>query len=185
MKKMTRFNFTAVSILVLLISGAWIYISAPDQNQMQVSQEAPSVGFIAPDFELETMQGESIHLADLRGKAVIINLWASWCGPCRAEMPAMQTVFEKYADEDFTILAVNATNQDDISSARAFASELGLSYPILLDVNGIVSDLYNLRALPTTFFIDPEGQIQEVIIGGPMAEALLEIRAQNLIGMLP
>lgn len=181
MKIANRRERRLVFAAVLLVSAAWIGISAPEVDQLKNAQEAASVGFLAPDFSLDTMQGETIRLADLRGQGVIINLWASWCGPCRAEMPAMQNVYEDFKDQGFTILAVNATNQDNLAAARAFVEELGLSYPILLDVNGETSDLYNLRALPSTFFIDREGRIQEVIIGGPMAEALLEIRAQKLI----
>lgn len=173
------------SALALIFSAAWIMISAPDSNTLLASQEAPSVGFLAPDFTLETLEGDSITLSELRGTAIIINLWASWCGPCRAEMPAMQNVYEKYKDSGFTILAVNATNQDSLAAARAFVEELGLSYPILLDIEGKVSDLYNLRALPTTYFVNPDGIIEEVVIGGPMAEALLSIRAEQLLAELP
>lgn len=160
-------------------------LSAPTADNFTQAQSAPSTGFLAPDFTLSTLNGESITLSDLRGQAVLVNLWASWCTPCRAEMPAMQVVYERYKDQGFTILAVNASNQDNLSSAQAFVEELGVTYPILLDVDGEVSALYQLRALPSTFFVGPDGRIQEVIIGGPMAEALLSIRAEQLIAELP
>lgn len=178
-------QFKLLSIALLLLGAAWIAVSAPDANTFTQAQSAPTKGFLAPDFTLTTLSGESITLSDLRGQAVLINLWASWCGPCRAEMPAMQKVYERYQDQGFNILAVNATNQDSLSAAQAFVEELGLSYPILLDFDGSVSRLYQLRALPSSFFIGPDGRIQEVIIGGPMAEALLSIRAEQLIAEIP
>jgi peroxiredoxin len=178
-------QFNLISAALLLFGAAWIVVSAPDPNNFSQAQSAPSKGFLAPDFTLSTLSGESITLSDLRGQAVLVNLWASWCTPCRAEMPAMQVVFERYKDRGFTILAVNATNQDSLSSAQAFVEELGVTYPILLDLDGEVSALYQLRALPSTFFVAADGRIQEVIIGGPMAEALLSIRAEQLIAELP
>ena len=177
------FNF--LSAALLLLGAAWISISAPDARSFAQAQSAPTKGFLAPDFTLTTLSGESITLSDLRGQAVLINLWASWCGPCRAEMPAMQQVYEDYQDRGFQILAVNATNQDSLSSAQAFVAELGVTYPILLDLDGKVSELYQLRALPSSFFVSPDGRINEVIVGGPMAHALLSIRAEQLIAELP
>lgn len=181
MRNRTPKEFLLLSALTLLAGAAWIAISAPEPSRLESSQSAPSVGFLAPNFSLGSLDGETIQLSDLRGQAVILNLWASWCGPCRAEMPAIQNVYEAYADKGLVILALNATYQDDLASASAFAAELGLTYPILLDLDGSVSSQYNLRALPTTYFIDPEGRVQDVVIGGPMSEALLEIRAEELM----
>jgi peroxiredoxin len=178
-------NFQWLSIALLIFGAAWISLSAPEPEQFNQAQSAPSKGFLAPDFTLTTLTGETIALSDLRGEAVLINLWASWCGPCRAEMPAMQEIHERYSDRGFHILAVNATNQDSLESAAAFVDELGVTYPILLDLDGNVSALYQLRALPSTFFVGPDGRITEVIVGGPMAEALLSIRAEELLAELP
>ena len=93
----------------------------------------------------------------------------------------MQEVYEEYKDLGFVILAVNTTYQDDLNDALAFAEDLRLSFPILFDTDGIVSHRYQSRALPTSFFIDQDGIIQEVVIGGPMADALLRIRVEQLI----
>jgi len=178
-------QFQWLSIIVLLFAAAWIVLSAPEVSSFEQAQSAPTKGFLAPDFTLTTLSGESITLSDLQGQAVLVNLWASWCGPCRAEMPAMQVVYDRYREQGFHVLAVNATNQDSLSSAQAFVKEMGVSYPILLDINGEVSAMYQLRALPSSFFISPDGRIREVIIGGPMAEALLSIRAEQLIAEIP
>lgn len=167
--------------LLLLLGALWIPLTALEPGAAAEAQAAPYAGFYAPDFTLESADGETITLSDLRGQAMLVNLWASWCGPCRAEMPAMQRVYERYREQGFEVLAVNATNQDSRAAALAFYEELGLSYPLLFDVDGSASDAYQLRALPSSFFILPDGRIQEVVIGGPMAEALLIIRVESLL----
>lgn len=141
----------------------------------------PRQGFLAPDFGLPNSQGEIVRLSSLRGQPVIINLWASWCTPCRAEMPAIQKVYEQYKDQGLVVLGVNATNQDNPQNAVQFVEDMGLTFPILFDMDGEVSQQYLLSALPTTFFVDGSGTIQEVVVGGPMAEALLKIRVEQLI----
>lgn len=93
----------------------------------------------------------------------------------------MQRVFEAYQAQGFIILAVNATSQDQMTSALEFAAEMGLTFPLLFDQSGEVSRLYQVQALPTSFFIDSQGIIQEVVVGGPMSEALLEIRVKQLL----
>jgi peroxiredoxin len=95
-------------------------------------------------------------------------------------MPAIQRVYDTYREQGINVLAVNSTYQDNLSDAISFSQTLGLTFPILLDHDGSVSDLYEVRSLPTTFFIDAQGIIQEIIIGGPMAESLLQIRAARL-----
>ena len=96
-------------------------------------------------------------------------------------MPAIEAVYNAFKDQGFTVLAVNATNQDDREAAVQFVETHKLTFPILLDLSGEVSRQYELRALPSTFFVDEKGIIQEVVIGGPMAEALLLSRVQELI----
>ncbi|NUM46213.1 MAG: redoxin domain-containing protein [Anaerolineales bacterium] len=170
-----------IAILALLAGAIWIVISAaPPGTTTGGNIPAPRAGFIAPDFTLSTPAGEPITLSELRGRPVILNLWASWCGPCRAEMPALQRVHEAYQDAGLVLLAVNATTQDSESAALAFAAEYGLTFPILFDLDGQASQLYELRALPSTYFIRPDGIIEEVVLGGPMAEALLRTRVEKL-----
>lgn len=164
----------------------WIWLSrVSPQDALAGESMAPHVGFRAPEFELPTPQGKQISLSELRGQAVIINLWASWCPPCREEMPALQEVYESYHDQGLEILAVNATNQDDLTAAVEFSNQLGLAFPILLDSDGEVSRLYRLQSLPTTYFIGRDGFIRDVVVGGPMAEALLRVRVERLLGETP
>lgn len=96
-------------------------------------------------------------------------------------MPAMQRTYQDFQDQGFSILAINATFQDRMEEAADFAAQKDLSFPILFDSNGAVSALYQVRALPTSFFIDAQGLISEVVVGGPMSEALLRSRIDKLI----
>jgi len=169
--------------LFLLMAGfAWILFSA-DKTGTSTSGliPAPQRGFLAPDFELKTTSGETVKLSDLRGQAVLVNLWATWCPPCRAEMPTLEKVHDEYKDQGFTILAVNMTYQDDAQAITPFVAEHGLTYPILLDETGEMAKAYQLKSLPSSFFINRDGTINEVVVGGPMAEALLRTRLEAIM----
>ena len=169
-------------ITILLAGLVWTYVSADQEGTTTAGQiPAPREGFLAPDFTVETLEGESVQLSDFRGKVVLVNLWATWCPPCQAEMPAMQRMYVEYKEQGFTILAVNMTYQDSPSAIAPFAKDNNLTFPILLDKSGSVAKGYQLRSLPSSFFIDRFGIVQEVVIGGPMAEALLRTRIESLL----
>ncbi len=175
-------HWNTLTLVTLVLAAGWIWISAaPPGSTTGGAIPAPAENFLAPDFSLTTLEGEPVSLADFRGKVVLLNFWASWCPPCRSEMPAMERVYQDYADRGFVILAVNATQQDSPDAARRFVSEQGLTFPILLDTSGTVSALYRTRSLPTSFFIGADGIIDEVVIGGPMSEALLRTRVETLL----
>jgi len=170
------------SFLVLLLGAVWIWFSrTPVEESTQERIPAPQAGFLAPDFSGTTLTGEKLSLSQLRGKPELMNVWASWCTPCRAEMPAMERVYRDFRSMGFEILAVNATSQDDQAKAMAYAQEQDLTFPILLDTDGEISNRYRVNSLPTSFFINAQGVIHEVVIGGPMSEALLRIRIQQLL----
>ncbi len=172
--------------LILAAGAAWIWASrTTPQSTSGGGIPAPIQGFHAPDFELNTLQGQSIRLSDLYGKPIVVNLWASWCPPCKAEMPTFEKVYQQYANQGFTILAVNASNQDSLADAQAFVQANELTFPILMDTQGRVSQLYDLRSLPTSFFIGRDGIIREVVVGGPMSEAGLKIRVEQLMKEAP
>lgn len=168
--------------LILLTGLVWIYFSAQDGDaSFAGTVAAPQQGFLAPDVELATTTGETIRLSDLRGQAVLVNLWATWCPPCRAEMRAIEKVYNEYKEGGFIVLAINMTYQDDSSAVIPFVAEHGLTFPILLDTSGETARAYQLRSLPSSFFITREGIIHEVVIGGPMAEALLRTRVEEIL----
>ena len=172
----------ALYIIILIATLAWIFVSADRTGTSTAGAiPAPQQGFLAPDFSLNTPNGESFTLSELRGQAVLVNLWATWCPPCRAEMPAMQKMYEEYKDQGFVVLAVNMTYQENYSAVVPFTQDHGLTFPILLDETGNVAGKYELRSLPSSFFVDRNGIIQEVVIGGPMAEALLRTRIESIL----
>ena len=173
-----RLLFTSILALGLI----WTLISADKTGSTTAGLiPAPQKGFLAPDFTLETLDGESITLSDLRGRVVLVNFWASWCPPCRAEMPAFRQAFQDYHGQGFEILAVNATAQDNLRDIAAFVEEYNLSFPIALDADGSVNEKYQVRSLPTSYFVDKEGIITEVVIGGPITEALVRARIEELL----
>jgi cytochrome c biogenesis protein CcmG, thiol:disulfide interchange protein DsbE len=130
---------------------------------------APAVGHPAPDFTLTTLDGTQVRLSELRGRPVVLNFWATWCPPCRGEMPQLEAASRRYADQ----VAVIGVNQvEPAGTVQAFANEVGLTYPIPLDSSGVASRLYGVRSLPTTFFIDRDGMIRQIQVGG-LTEATL------------
>ena len=135
-------------------------VSQPISSNLET---APEKGALAPDFALKNLDGELVRLSDFRGQPVLINLWATWCGPCRLEMPAFEKRFQMYKDDGFIVLAVDFDEPvDDVTS---FRDELGLTFELLLDPGAEVQQLYRNRTYPSSFFVDGEGVIQVQHIG--------------------
>ena len=180
---LTRKGWRWISAAVLAAAALWVVGTAqlgPKTEATELST-APQEGFNAPGFTLTTLDQDSLSLEDLRGQAVILNFWASWCPPCQEEMPAMQSVYETFKDQGLQIVAVNLAFQDSTEAAQSFVDELSLTFPVVMDEDGDVARQYRISALPTTFFIDAEGVVQEVVMGGPLSEALLYTRAESLL----
>ena len=141
----------------------------PD-SELEVGLDA---GQLAPDFELQTVNGETMQLSDLRGEKVLLNFWATWCPPCRAEMPDMQNYHEGY--DDGVILAVNLLEtEQNMEQVEDFLEEFGISFPILLDETTEVTTSYNAFALPTSYFINKDGTIDSMAIGAINYDMLVE-----------
>jgi cytochrome c biogenesis protein CcmG, thiol:disulfide interchange protein DsbE len=173
--------FKAVFLVVAIIGGAWLAGSriSGDQPQTQ-TQTAAQVGFLAPDFALPALDGQIVSLSAQRGSVVLVNLWASWCQPCRSEMPAINRLFRTYRDAGFVVLGVDATYQDDEADARSLARSMGLTFTIVFDRDGSAGSAYRLRSLPTSYFIGRDGVIREIVVGS-MSEATLEARVKRLL----
>lgn len=169
------------SVVLLAVLAWWLGSTAPQAATSDAQNASPRVGFAAPDFTLDRLGGGQVTLSEFRGKVVIVNLWASWCLPCRGEMPLFQDFYEANSARGLVIIAVNTTYQDSEADASEFVREFGLSFPIALDRTGEVSGLYQLRALPTTFFIDRQGVIRELVLGGPMREATMLLTVETLL----
>src|SRR2546428_4115923 len=120
-------------------------------------------GNLAPDFLLGTLDGSEVRLSALRGQPVVLNFWATWCAPCRQEIPQFVAAYERFRNESLLVLAVNM--QEGKSIARGYAEDFGMKFPIPIDVDGEVGDEYRLLGLPMTYFIDRGGVVRSVFTG--------------------
>ena len=156
--------------------------SAEDQS-LDLSQPVALVlGEQAPKFRLRDLAGNTVSLESYRGTVVMVNFWATWCGPCRIEMPAMETLYRTFARGDFEILAVS-TDPQGAAVTKPFRQEMGLSFPILHDADYQVGLIYGARTLPMTFIVDRQGILRQRIFGArdwASPEALRLIR--NFVG---
>jgi cytochrome c biogenesis protein CcmG, thiol:disulfide interchange protein DsbE len=178
-------NWMIFSIAILALSAGWVWVSRPTSAPGAAAKPAPMQGFMAPGFTSTTFAGESVSLAGLKGKVVLLNFWASWCPPCRAEMQAIQNAYADDQGQGLVVLAVNASYQDDLQAATQFTQTEGLTFPLLTDPDGSINRAYRVLALPTTFFIDRQGKIAKVVVGGPMAEALVRSEVEALLKEAP
>jgi thiol-disulfide isomerase/thioredoxin len=145
--------FIAAIVATMLFAGIRIArnnrANGPGQRQL--------MGNLAPDFELQTLDGKNLKLSDLRGKAVLLNFWATYCGPCKVEMPWFVELQKEYGPQGFQIVGV-ANDDASTEDIAKFAKEMGINYPILIGKDS-VSDSYNVSVLPTTFFLDRDGKL--------------------------
>jgi len=119
----------------------------------------------APDFMSENLTGGNTRLDDYKGKLILLNFWATWCMPCRVEMPGMEQLWQKYKDQGFVIVAISNDDEDSRSRIKTFQKKLNLSFPILLDPESEVNDIYQVSSMPTSFLIDANGKIISRIVG--------------------
>ncbi|MEK4761845.1 TlpA disulfide reductase family protein [Viridibacillus sp. FSL E2-0187] len=187
-------------IFALLIIAAMIGIAVTNFVKTKVAEEQKvdtrativedtlgvksglAIGELAPDFELETLEGKKVKLSDFRGKKVILNFWATWCPPCKAEIPHMQKYYEKYAEEDnFEIVAVNLTSyKESVKYVKKFVKTYEMTFPVLLDTKGEQMDAYEIYVVPTTYYLDTKGVIQKKVRGPVDQDSMREsIKALN------
>lgn len=133
------------------------------QAQLQTGAMALEVGAQAPNFVLQDLNGLIFELADFKGNVILLNFWATWCGPCRLEMPMLEKQFQDFADQNFVILAINL--EESFDEVQAYVEELGMTFPVLLDQDGSVSELYRIIGYPSSVLIDAAGKIQTIHIG--------------------
>ncbi len=125
---------------------------------LAVSVQARELSGPAPDFTLKSNQDKNIRLKELRGQVVMLNFWASWCGPCRQEMPLLDEIYQRYNPAGFVLLGVNV--DADIEQANSLLKEIPVSFPVVYDTDSKVSEAYKVDAMPTTIFIDRDGQLR-------------------------
>lgn len=155
---------TIMVVLTLVFWGAYDYIKDRSDQQM-TDGVGIKVGNKAPDFELVDLGEQPMKLSDFTGKKVILNFWATWCPPCKAEMPHMEKFYMDY-EKEVVVLSVNLTHTESKrSNVKAFVEEYGLHFPVVMDLDGEVSRTYNIYAYPTSYMIDSNGIIQEIFQG--------------------
>ena len=140
----------------------------------------PKVGTVAPDFALKSSNGKNLKLSEHRGEVVMINFWATWCGPCRQEMPLLNRLHEQYRKAGFTLLGISV--DDKPQAAQEMARQLGVGFPVLFDSEKQVSRRYDVDAMPTTLIIDRDGKVRYIHRGfRPGYEAKYEAEIKELL----
>lgn len=180
---MSRLHWNVLLVLLALVGAVWIWANRLPADEAAAGSAgglppAPAIGHPAPDFTLTGVTGEPVTLAALRGQPVVLNFWATWCPPCRAELPELQAASERLQGQ---VAIVGVNQAEDAERVRTFVMDLGLTFTMPLDERGQVSRAYNVRSLPTTFFIDRTGVIRR-IQSGALTEATL---AQALESVYP
>lgn len=158
MKKLVLAMFLAVGI-------GYLFIDQPQGGaHVFANEQKPEVGYQAPHFSLTGLNNQVYRVEGKRDKPVIVNFWASWCGPCKMEAPDLQKFYEKYGKE-IDLYGVNVTSNDNPETAMEFVQKYKLTFPIPMDVTGTVSDRYKIMAFPTTYLIDQQGVVRKKMIG--------------------
>ncbi len=147
---------------ILLLSASGVTHAADPFADLDV--DIPKLRMKAPAFTLTNIAGGKTSLADFAGKVVLLNFWATWCAPCRQEMPAMQRLWQRYQEQGFVVVAV-AADKGDEKPIASFVKEIALSYPILLDQEGVVRNRYEVTVFPMSYLIGRDGKISGRVIG--------------------
>ena len=163
---MEKRNFKAIAFFVIIIVTLTVVVLLQGKASFFSPSSKPRIktGAPAPNFTLRALDGRMVSLADYKGKVVFLNVWATWCPPCREEMPSMEKLYQELKGQGLEILAVSI----DVSGAKAvapFTKEKGLTFPALLDPEGTIQDLYGTTGVPESFIIDKKGIIEKTIIG--------------------
>jgi len=144
-------------------SGDYGPLALPPESNPTGRDTSPQEGRAAPDFRLETLGGGTLRLSVLQGKAVLVSFWASWCQPCRSELPHLVAAYDRYRQEGLEIVAVNL--QEDEDTIAAFVEEFGVQFPVVIDRSGDVADEYRVIGIPTSYFIDRSGVVRSIYTG--------------------
>ena len=166
----------ATGLCMSLVCMLFVVMSTISFN---ASAKVP-VGVEAPDFTLDALSGSKVRLQDLRGRVVMINFWASWCAPCRLEMPHLVRLHEKYRSAGFTLLGVNI--DEDRKVGAAMAERVGVKFPVLFDTDKKVTRLYDMGAMPATLIVDRKGRVRFAHLGYEAGvEALYEKHIREIL----
>jgi peroxiredoxin len=192
-----RLRRTAVAVLVIgaIVAAIWWLESRDDAGVSPGGERygpialpaalhtadvkvAPEQGSLAPDFLLESLDGNEVRLSEYRGQPVVLNFWATWCAPCRKEIPQFVDAYERFREDGLVIVGVNL--QEGKSIARGYVEDYGMQFPVAIDVDGEVGDAYRLLGLPVTYFIDRDGVVRGVFTG-PFEERARDTEVRGAI----
>ncbi|HIE66318.1 MAG: TlpA disulfide reductase family protein [Nitrospira sp.] len=163
-KRIKRLVFYVLFLSVLLFQFACTETKIGPKEKALPLKMGIEVGNLAPDFNIKNLGGGRASLSDYRGKVVLVNFWATWCGPCKAEMPSMEALYRSHVRDDFEILAVSIDLGDE-APIRSFVEDFGFTFPILLDSQFDVNDLFQVRVVPTSIVIDRNGVVTDRLLG--------------------
>ncbi|GAB4438046.1 MAG: hypothetical protein Kow00120_05520 [Anaerolineae bacterium] len=161
------------------IGVALIFFAIVAVALIQANQSRPTGGNLAHDFTLETLDGETIRLSDLRGQVVLINFWASWCEPCKEEAPLLEAFWQEYKDKGVMFIGIDWVDPENL--ARAYLEEFGLTFPNGRDLEQRIGDMYKVDGVPETYLIDQDGYIDRFYYG-PIDFDDLRVRLERLTG---
>jgi len=176
----TRASWIVLTVVVAILGTVWIGVNRVSASDINPTGRPPSpdIGHPAPDFVLLTPDGDELALNDLRGTPVLINFWATWCPPCRAEIPALEQTHRQF-DGDVLVLGVDV--QENPEQVAEFIVEHDMTYPVVIDETAEVAKTYRVRAFPTSYLIDERGVVVEIFTG-PVNEPLLIRIFSDLVG---
>lgn len=168
------------AIALLCVSG-WVLSACSILNTVTASPPPTSarpttakIGSLAPEIDLKSMTGDQITLSKLQGRPVLVNFWATWCGPCREEFPTLVRKYKQYQDQGFVVLGVNTQDENSDTGVMNFMKNTLVNFPIVRDTGNQLSRTYRVDGLPTSFFIDRSGVIRDTVVGGPMTDDFLD-----------
>lgn len=167
-------NMATIQMPPLITKKRWVWLVAGVVSAIGIivlaviiqpanAPSAPTIGAIAPDFTSITPEGDTIRLSDFRGQVVLLNFWATWCGPCRIEMPIFEQLYAQTDETNITILAVN--NRESVEQVVRFRDQLRLSFPLAMDETGTIQDQYQIGGYPMTYIINADGVIVDIHYG--------------------
>jgi len=179
-----------IALLAVLASAVWLALWFLRQSEVPrpapsagdfLAAQALTIGTVAPEFTLPQLDGDQISLSQFRGRPVLVNFWASWCAPCRSEMPALQQVATQYAGSGLVVIGINQL--EDVPTVQGFVREFGLTFPIALDRDGVTSRAWRVYGIPQTYLVGPDGMIRKAWVG-PVTEQSVT-RALDELGIRP
>ncbi|MDI6728480.1 MAG: TlpA disulfide reductase family protein [Thermodesulfovibrionales bacterium] len=147
-------------IWVIVILAVGIYLFPTIKNRVAFAGNKPALNEMAPEFSLKDLNGKNVRLSDFKGKVVLVNFWASWCPPCKMEIPGFQKIYTAYKDKGFTIIGIST---DDVSPS--FIKDMGMTYPVVMADDKVIRDYGNISGIPTSFLVGRDGRIIKKVMG--------------------